>query len=137
MLENRIIRALLLLFTFFGRSLGSIDGFATTLDFHIRNTGFHRELQYQLSFAGESLSKRTCEFMLVQNLAASVFVNTDELNDLKRLKQIEVYVPVYMDVEIPASKAFHVQIYVFGDVNRSVNVSMPVHFRYQVPTDLK
>lgn len=62
-------------------------GFSTTLDFHIRNTGFHREILYQLSFVGP-LDKSNCEFMLVQNLPASVFVNTDELNDLKRLKQV-------------------------------------------------
>lgn len=47
-----------------------------------------RELQYRLGFAG--FTRQNCEFMLVQNLPASIFVNTDQLNDLKRLKKVKL-----------------------------------------------
>ncbi|XP_063696844.1 uncharacterized protein LOC134827902 [Culicoides brevitarsis] len=108
---------------------------SSSLDFFVKNAGFHRELQYRLGFAG--FNRQPCEFILVQNLPAAIFVNTDQLNDLKRLKKIETYVPVYMDVEIPAIKSFHFQMYIFGDVRKAVNISLPIHFRYQQPTDMK
>lgn len=47
---------------------------------------FFRELQYRLGFAG--FGRQSCEFILVQNLPAAVFVNTDQLDDLKRLKKV-------------------------------------------------
>uniref|UniRef100_A0A336LUD1 Phosphatidylinositol-glycan biosynthesis class X protein n=1 Tax=Culicoides sonorensis TaxID=179676 RepID=A0A336LUD1_CULSO len=115
--------------------ISSEPQYSTSLDFFIKHAGFHRELQYRLGFGG--FMRQSCEFILVQNLPAAVFVNTDQLNDLKRLKKIETYVPVYMDVEVPAIKSFHFQMYIFGDIKKAVNISLPIHFRYQQPTDMK
>jgi GPI mannosyltransferase 1 subunit X len=95
--------------------------------------------------------------MLLQPLPAAVFVNTDELLGLKKLgkvntclalngscskwkfffSQIKTFVPVYVDVELPTSKASAFPVYIYSHIKNEVNISLPIHFRYHLPGDKK
>lgn len=93
--------------------------------------------------------------MLIQQLPASIYVNTDQLNDMKKFNkvfgiyylsssisnilsfQIKSYVPVYVDVEMPTSKAEPIIIFIYNDLSKAVNITLPIHLRYHSPSDKK
>ena len=51
--------------------------------------------------------------------------------------QINSYVPIYVDVEKPAGKSVPFQVYLYENVGRVVNITLPIHFRYHDPSNKK
>ncbi|XP_062548327.1 phosphatidylinositol-glycan biosynthesis class X protein [Armigeres subalbatus] len=102
---------------------------------NIFNSGFHREVHYTLKFGG--IGRMSCELMLLQQFPAAMYVDTDQLTNLKKFKKINSYVPLYVDVEKPASKASPFSLYLFDTVRREVNITLPIHFRYHDPSERK
>ncbi|XP_058452671.1 phosphatidylinositol-glycan biosynthesis class X protein isoform X2 [Malaya genurostris] len=101
----------------------------------IHNSGFHREIHYTLKFGG--LGKLSCELLLLQNLPSAVYVDTDQLTNMKKFKKINSYVPLYVDVENPTSKSSPFSIYIFENSRKEVNITLPIHFRYHDPSEKK
>ncbi|KAG5684635.1 hypothetical protein PVAND_013856 [Polypedilum vanderplanki] len=99
----------------------------------ILNSGFHRELKYSLKFAPVI----SCEVLLVQEIPSSVYVDVDQLFNLNKLNKIKTFVPYYIDVELPTSKSSPFKVYMFENVRKSVNITLPLHFRYHEPSDKK
>lgn len=126
-------------FIFTNFIINATANLSSIIKFQVRNTGYHRELYYEINFNNfsNSTSYNVEDFMLLQTIPASAYVSTDQLNNLMRTNQIETYVPVHTDVELPAIKAFAFQFYIFGGITNKYTVSIPVHFRYQSPTDMK
>uniref|UniRef100_A0A182JK25 Phosphatidylinositol-glycan biosynthesis class X protein n=1 Tax=Anopheles atroparvus TaxID=41427 RepID=A0A182JK25_ANOAO len=120
-----------LLFTI-PRSTEALNAF---LSVAIHNSGFHRDIHYGLRFG--RIGKMSCELLLVQHLPASIYVNTDQLVDMKRFHKINSYVPLYVDVEKTSSKSDPFTVYLYESVRRELNITLPIHFRYHDPSERK
>lgn len=79
----------------------------------------------------------SCEVLLVQDIPSSVYVDNDQLFNLNKLKKLKTFVADYIDVELPTSKATPFKVYMFNQIRKSVNITLPVHFRYHDPSDKK
>ncbi|XP_058823152.1 phosphatidylinositol-glycan biosynthesis class X protein [Topomyia yanbarensis] len=112
-----------------------VSGLSSFLYMNIHNSGFHREVHYTIKFGG--LGKMTCELLLLQHLPSAVYVDTDQLTNMKKFKKINSYVPLYVDVEKPASKSNPFSVYLFETARKEVNITLPIHFRYHDPSEKK
>lgn len=95
---------------------------------------YSREIKYNLKFA-PALS--SCDVLLVQDIPRSVYVDNDQLFNLNKLNKLKTFVPSYIDVELPTSKSSSFKVYMFNQIRKSVNLTLPVHFRYHDPSDKK
>ena len=96
---------------------------------------FHfREIKYNLKFVPPVSS---CDLLLVQDIPSSVYVDNDQLFNLNKLNKIKSFVPSYIDVELPTSKSSSFKVFMFNQIRKSVNITLPVHFRYHDPSDRK
>ncbi|EAA15002.4 AGAP008930-PA [Anopheles gambiae str. PEST] len=111
------------------------EALSAFLNVAIHNSGFHRDIHYGLRFGG--IGRMSCELLLVQQLPAAIYVNTDQLVDLKRFHKINSYVPLYVDVEKPASKSDPFTVHLYESVRREINITLPIHFRYHDPSTRK
>lgn len=94
--------------------------------------GFHRELYYTIYF-DYPIAGKDCEFYLEQEFPSSVYINTDQLENLKRLGKFNGVFPKFIDVEIPTEKAEGFKVLLYGMPKITGSVSLPVHFRYHSP----
>uniref|UniRef100_A0A182QRI4 threonine--tRNA ligase n=1 Tax=Anopheles farauti TaxID=69004 RepID=A0A182QRI4_9DIPT len=94
--------------------------------------GEDHDIHYGLRFGG--IGRMSCELLLVQQLPAAIYVNTDQLVDMKRFHKINSYVPLYVDVEKPTGKAEPFTVYLYESVRREINITLPIHFRYHDPS---
>ncbi|XP_055643882.1 phosphatidylinositol-glycan biosynthesis class X protein isoform X2 [Toxorhynchites rutilus septentrionalis] len=128
----------MLCFLFIALIFGTVDHvlcLSSFLYMNVHNSGFHRDIHYSLKFGG--IAKRSCELLLLQQLPAAMYVDVDQLNNMKKFKKINSYVPLYVDVEKPASKSSPFTVYLFGNIRREVNITLPIHFRYHDPSQKK
>ncbi|XP_055920707.1 uncharacterized protein LOC129952239 [Eupeodes corollae] len=100
----------------------------------MNNAGFHRDLQYTIEF-DYPLAGKDCELYLEQKLPAAVYVNVDQLDDLKRLKKLDAIYPKFVDVELPTEKAKEYTVLLHGAPKITENLKLPIHFRYHSPGD--
>lgn len=100
----------------------------------MNNAGFHRDLQYTIEF-DYPLAGKDCELYIEQTLPAAVYVNVDQLDDLKRLKKLNAIYPKFVDVEIPTEKANEFTVLLHGAPKITENLKLPIHFRYHSPGD--
>lgn len=75
--------------------------------------------------------------LLIQDIPSSVYVDTDQLFTLKKLKKLKTFVDSFVDVEQPTSKSSPFKVYIFDRLKKNLNVTLPVHFRYHEPSDKK
>jgi GPI mannosyltransferase 1 subunit X len=75
--------------------------------------------------------------LLVQDIPSSVYVDNDQLFNLNKLNKLKTFVPSYIDVELPTSKSEPFKVFMFNQIRKSVNMTLPVHFRYHDPSDKK
>lgn len=73
----------------------------------------------------------------MQDIPSSVYVDNDQLFNLNRLNKLKTFVNIYVDVEKPTSKSEPFKVYIFHQVRKSLNITLPVHFRYHDPSDKK
>jgi phosphatidylinositol glycan class X len=70
-------------------------------------------------------------------MPSSVYVDNDQLFNLNKLNKIKSFVSSYIDVELPTSKSSSFKVYMFESIKKNVNITLPVHFRYNEPSDKK
>jgi phosphatidylinositol glycan class X len=92
-----------------------------------------REIKYSLKFA----PTMSCDIVLVQEIPSSVYIDNDQLFNLNKFNKIKTFIPSYIDVEAPTSKSAPFKVYMFEQIKKSVNITLPVHFRYHDPSDKK
>ncbi|KAM8713026.1 hypothetical protein ACLKA7_013355 [Drosophila subpalustris] len=96
--------------------------------------GMHRKLNYHVQFANTIVNMH-CEYMLLQPLPAAVFISTDELDDLQRLKMLNAIYPKFVDIEIITEKAKPFTVLLRGAVKSEETLTLPIHFRYHAASD--
>lgn len=90
-----------------------------------------RDLEYIIHIRGLDNDKEFCEYSLVQELTSSIYLNLDQLNDLKKFNKLYSYVSSYIDVELPKSKATSNTVFFFGIPKELNAIKVPIHYRYQ------
>lgn len=95
---------------------------------------FFREINYNLRF---SPVVGGCDLLLVQDIPSSVYVDNDQLFNLNKLNKLKTFVNNYVDVEQPTSKAEPFKVFIYSQVKKNLNITLPVHFRYHEPSDKK
>lgn len=73
----------------------------------------------------------------MQDVPSSVYVDNDQLFNLNKLNKLKTYVNAYVDVEQPTAKSQPFKVYIFDHAKKSMNITLPVHFRYHEPSDKK
>ncbi|XP_060521756.1 uncharacterized protein LOC132699196 [Cylas formicarius] len=129
--------AFVLAFLCFNNALANKDclklDFSVTQD--IQGYGFHRVAKWliEASLNKEQWVKSLCEIIFHLNLPPPLFVNPDEVADLKRLNKLDVVIDGAVDIEVPAHKATEHNVYVFFNNSQieKLPLSLPIHLRYQ------
>ncbi|XP_034479570.1 uncharacterized protein LOC117785586 isoform X2 [Drosophila innubila] len=104
------------------------------IDIEMDEAGMHRKLKYQVQFP-DSIVNMNCEYVILQPLPAAVFISTDELDDLQRLKMLNAIYPKFVDIEIITEKAKPFTVLLQGTVKTEETLTLPIHFRYHAASD--
>ncbi|XP_034111278.1 phosphatidylinositol-glycan biosynthesis class X protein [Drosophila albomicans] len=96
--------------------------------------GMHRNLKYNVQFA-DSIINVNCEYAILQSLPAAVFISTDELDDLQRLKMLNAIYPKFVDIEAITEKATPFTVLLRGKASTEETITLPIHFRYHAASD--
>ncbi|KAH8372666.1 hypothetical protein KR009_002383 [Drosophila setifemur] len=94
----------------------------------------YRTITYRLRFDYPLVGK-DCGYVLLQPLPASVYISTDELDDLQRLKRLSAVYPKFVNIEVAAERAETFSILLRGTPKITETLTLPVHFRYHAPSD--
>ncbi|ALC42740.1 CG30381, partial [Drosophila busckii] len=93
-----------------------------------------RKLMYTLQFDYPPASMN-CEFILSQPLPAGVYISTDELQELERLKKLSAVYPKFVDIEIITENAKPFNVLLRGAPKITETLVLPIHFRYHAASD--
>ncbi|XP_039227137.1 uncharacterized protein LOC6528498 isoform X2 [Drosophila yakuba] len=96
--------------------------------------GMHRTLNYRLRFDIPLVGK-DCEYALLQDFPASVYISTDELDDLQRLKRLNAIYPKFVNIEVATERAQPFSVLLLGTPKITESLALPLHFRYHAPSD--
>ncbi|XP_012254704.2 uncharacterized protein LOC105685305 [Athalia rosae] len=100
------------------------------VDFDLVGEGFHRSLEYSISFDG--LNQVDCAVALHVLLPSAIYINVDEVADLKRQGKARVCSQGETDVELFAENAESQNVTICEQlISSEINLSLPVHQRYQ------
>ncbi|XP_053962209.1 uncharacterized protein LOC128865854 [Anastrepha ludens] len=99
----------------------------------LSDSGMHRELFYSVQFAN-TLTNKKCEYVLDQLLPAGVYINVDQLDDLKRLQKLNAIYPPFIDIESPTEKSKSFTVLLKGIPHPTDNIKLPLHYRYHAPS---
>ncbi|EDW58764.2 uncharacterized protein PIG-X [Drosophila virilis] len=100
-----------------------------TIRIEMDEAGMHRKLKYTVQF-DNTFANSNCVYMLAQPLPAAVYVSTDELDGLQRLKMLDAVYPKFVDVEIITEKAEPFSVLLRGTPKITDTLTLPIHFRY-------
>jgi hypothetical protein len=115
----------------------------------LHNSGFHRELETKITIplASNALPlSNMCKVALAECLSRDVFVDYDEVAELKRLnfsgfERFHFLADRPIDTEKPAYLSQSHVVFVFShqasvnDTKFNFVVTFPIHFRYQTPSE--
>lgn len=111
-----------------------------TLIRQIKNDGFHRELHtnVELILGHSTVPWKQCRIILSENLPNSIYVNPNELNDLRRLSQISARLNSSIDIEAPQHKSETLMVMQYSELEHTENLLssiliLPIHARYHSP----
>ncbi|RVE50465.1 hypothetical protein evm_004890 [Chilo suppressalis] len=101
----------------------------------LHNEGFHRNITYGVVFNEEDVSEdwinRDCIIALDQKLPPGVYVNPDELGELRRTNKLNALPKNRVNVELPTEQSDDSSVYIIGLVSESkVYLWVPIHARY-------
>lgn len=96
--------------------------------------GMHRKLMYNVQFPN-SIVNIDCEYILLQPLPSAVFISTDELDDLQRLKMLNAIYPKFVDIEKITEKSSPFTVLLRGTPKTEETLTLPIHFRYHAASD--
>ncbi|KAL9917700.1 phosphatidylinositol glycan anchor biosynthesis class X [Glossina fuscipes fuscipes] len=102
------------------------------VEIELLGSGLHRKIVYTVHF-NDSMVGSKCEYVLKQRLPATMYVSTDELKDLRRLKKLNSIFPRFVDIEVPTEKANSFHIFLRGVPKFEDNAILPIHYRYHAP----
>lgn len=123
---SRVVVALLLC----ARGVRIAAGIAVELDLDVEGNGFHRTLLYRVHF--ENLTQDGCQVAIHMELPSALYVNMDEIAEMRRWGTNVVCSVGETDVELFAEKAGGQNVTTCASINSSASsLTIPVHQRYR------
>ncbi|XP_067005392.1 phosphatidylinositol-glycan biosynthesis class X protein [Anabrus simplex] len=110
-----------------------------TITRHVENEGFHRELHSLIEvIMGQPKLLTKCYVVLEELLPSGLYVNPDQLADLRRLGQVSACAQGHVDVEAPKQNSSSHLVHVYSFLEQTQNllsakVILPFHLRYHNP----
>ncbi|XP_011862211.1 PREDICTED: uncharacterized protein LOC105558899 isoform X2 [Vollenhovia emeryi] len=127
---SRIIVALLLC----ARGVQVCAAVAAEVDLDVEGNGFHRALIYRVRF--RNLTQDGCRAAIYMELPSALYVNTDEIAEMRRRGTNMVCSVGETDVELFAEKAGRQNVTTCAPVSSSSSsLTIPVHQRYRYARD--
>ncbi|CAH0751235.1 unnamed protein product [Diatraea saccharalis] len=101
----------------------------------LQNEGFHRNISYGILFyidyESEDWINNNCIIALDQTLPPGVYVNPDELSELRRINALNAVPKNRVSVELTTEQSEESSVCIIGLVSESkVDLWLPVHARY-------
>lgn len=126
---------LIFLLSFISEILTNSCDFDVKVKQDLLNEGFHRNITYEIVFDttenSNGMSLKNCIVALEQVLPAGVYVNPDELSDLRRIGKINALPRNRVNIELPTEHSEPNTVYILGKlIHNEVNIWIPVHARY-------
>ncbi|KAJ8679907.1 hypothetical protein QAD02_015694 [Eretmocerus hayati] len=110
-----------------------ISAFNASVSTKVEGDGFHRIVKYYVDTGG--FKNDSCHISVFVSLPISLYVNVDELADLRRLHESNVCSEGEVDVELFAEKARYQNFTICTRLRSTKTVlSVPVHQRYRFAT---
>lgn len=103
----------------------------------LKKDGLHRELITEINLPDEEIDKylrQGCTFALVETFSNSIFIDRYELEEHERFGGASFFIFKEIDLEKPSY--FSTQNIVIIE-SKSRNITIPIHFRYQMPSNTK
>ncbi|XP_071576584.1 phosphatidylinositol-glycan biosynthesis class X protein [Temnothorax nylanderi] len=123
---SRIVVALLLC----TRSVQICAGIGAEIDLDVEGSGFHRTLIYRIHF--ENLTQDGCRVAIYMKLPSALYVNTDEIAEMRRRGTNMICSVGETDVELFAEKAGRQNVTTCASISSSFSsLTIPVHQRYR------
>ncbi|CAG9773973.1 unnamed protein product [Ceutorhynchus assimilis] len=105
-----------------------------TITQKIENLGFHRDLNWLVETQNLDPKTSACSVALKLNIGQGMFVNPDQVDDLRRLKKLDAIIDGIVDIEAPAHEATKHTVYIFLNGTQlldKIALKLPIHLRYQ------
>ncbi|XP_032683883.1 uncharacterized protein LOC116850105 [Odontomachus brunneus] len=124
---SRIITA----FVLFVKYLHISAAVEAEVELDVKGNGFHRTLIYHVTF--KNLLNDNCLAAIYQELPSTLYVNTDEIAELRRQKMSTVCFTGETNTELFAEKSEQQNVTACGPVISlsTITLTIPVHQRYQ------
>ncbi|KAL7303615.1 hypothetical protein TKK_0003762 [Trichogramma kaykai] len=95
----------------------------------VEGEGFHRTVRYTVDTG--SWKNKSCFIALYEELPSSVYVNYDELADLRRRQESNACVDGEIDVELFGERAYEQDVTACAQlISTKTTLSFPIHQRY-------
>ncbi|XP_012523233.1 uncharacterized protein LOC105829123 [Monomorium pharaonis] len=106
-------------------------GVEAEIDLDVEGNGFHRTLNYRVRF--KNLTQDGCQAAIYLELPSALYVNTDEIAELRRRETSTICSVGETDVELVAEKAGCQNVTTCTSVSSSFSCSLtiPIHQRYR------
>ncbi|XP_014212287.1 uncharacterized protein LOC106642136 [Copidosoma floridanum] len=114
--------------------LQSVTAITASIRSEVEGEGFHRTLKYHVDTG--TFMNDSCYVAVFVQLPPFLYVNADELADLRRLDKIMACSEGEIDVELFAEKAHYQNLTVCSKLSSTkTTLSVPIHQRYRFSTD--
>ncbi|XP_021934396.1 phosphatidylinositol-glycan biosynthesis class X protein isoform X2 [Zootermopsis nevadensis] len=106
----------------------------------IENEGFHRDIHSLVEIVtGYFTLLDDCVMILEETMPSGLYVNPDQLADMRRFRQVQACPVGMVDIEASQKDSLPHSVYVYSSLNRTENLlsaslTLPFHVRYHSPT---
>lgn len=105
----------------------------------IENEGFHRDIHSLVEIVtGYSTPWGDCMVILEESMPSGLYINPDQLSDLRHFGQVQACPVGMVDIEAPEKDSLPHSVHVYSSLNRTENLlsaslTLPFHIRYHSP----
>ncbi|KAL0113299.1 hypothetical protein PUN28_012451 [Cardiocondyla obscurior] len=125
--EANLLQIVLLLCT---QSVQICMGVKAEIDLDVEGNGFHRTLIYRIHF--KNLTQNDCQVAIYMELPSALYVNTDEIAEMRRQGTNTICSTGETNVELFAENAAQQNVTSCSSINSSLsNLIIPIHQRYR------
>ncbi|KAF7280590.1 hypothetical protein GWI33_005717 [Rhynchophorus ferrugineus] len=103
----------------------------------IERLGFHREINWLIEphyIDYELWDESSCQLALMLDVLPEMYVDPDQIDDLRRLRKLNAIINGDVNIELPAHQALKHKVYIYlnhSNSNDKLIVTLPIHLRYQ------
>ncbi|XP_058803318.1 phosphatidylinositol-glycan biosynthesis class X protein [Phymastichus coffea] len=108
-----------------------VTAISASIKSEVEGDGFHRNLKYYVNTG--DFKNNSCHVAVFVRLPTSLYVNVDELADLRRLRKSTSCSEGEIDVELFAEKAYYQNVTICSRLSSTkITLEIPIHQRYRL-----